>query len=134
MTAIKYALRETAPVILGVFLCAGATVGVYGALGAFRMPVLWGALWGALLASGNYFSIALSAFSASEKAMSQDVKGGAALMQGSYFMRMIVLFLLLVIGVKALNMDPLPSVIPIALLRPTITVIELFRKKGENAA
>lgn len=134
MTAIKYALRETGPVILGVFLCAGVTVGVYGALGAFRLPVLWGALWGALLASGNYFSMALSAFSASEKAMNQDVKGGAALMQGSYFMRMIVLFLLLVVGVKVLNMAPLPSVIPIAMLRPTVTVIELFRKKGEKAA
>lgn len=134
MTAIKYALRETAPVILGVFLCAGVTVGVYGSLGAFRMPVLWGALWGAVLASGNHFTIAISAFSASEKAMNQDVKGGAALMQGSYLMRMLVLFLLLVIGVKVLNMEPLPSVIPIAMLRPTITIVELFRKKGENAA
>ncbi len=134
MSAIKYALRETAPVILGVFLCAGVTAGIYGALGAFQMPVLFGALWGAFLASGNYFFIALSAFSASKKAMDQDVKGGAALMQSSYLMRMIVLFLLLVVGVKALNIAPLPSVIPIAMLRPTITVIELLRKKGENAA
>lgn len=134
MSAIKYALRETAPVMLGVFLCAGATAGVYGALGAFQMPVLWGALWGAFLASGNFFSIALSAFSASEKALNQDVKGGAALMQGSYLARMVVLFLLLAVGVKALNMAPLPSVIPIAMLRPVITVIELLRKKGGNAA
>jgi len=134
MSAIKFALRETAPVILGVFLCAGVTTIVYWALGAFRMSVLWGALWGAVLASGNHFSIAVSAFSASEKAMNQDVKGGAALMQGSYMTRMVVLFLLLVAGVKWLHMAPLPSVIPIAMLRPTITVVELFRKKGENAA
>ncbi len=134
MNAIKYALRETYPVILGVFLCAGVTVGIYGALGAFRMPVLWGALWGAALASGNHFFIAVSAYSASEKAMNQDVKGGAALMQGSYLTRMLALFLLLVVGVMVLNMEPLPSVIPIAMLRPTVTVIELFRKKGEKTA
>lgn len=134
MTAIKYALRETAPVILGVFLCAAGTVGVYALVGAFHMSVLWGALWGAFLAAGNYFSIALSAFAASEKAGNQDVQGGAALMQGSYLARMVGLFVLLVIGFKVLGLDPIASLIPIALLRPVITVIELFRKKGENAA
>ncbi len=134
MTAIKFALRETGPVFLGIFLCAAATVGVYALLGAFHLPVLWGALWGAILASGNHFSIALSAFAASEKAMEQDVKGGAALMQGSYMARMVALFLLLLLGVKVLGLDPVASVIPVAMLRPVITVIELFRKKGENAA
>lgn len=130
MRSMKTALRTTAPIGLGVVLLTGVMLLIYALIGAFRVQILYSALAGAVLSVGNFFMMALAAGNAADKAENQDVKGGQLLMQTSYVSRLVVLFLLLVAGVKLLNFDPLASVIPLLFVRPLITVHELFRKKG----
>lgn len=132
MTQVKTALRTTAPIALGVTILTGLTLLVYALVGYFRLPVLWGAIAGTVLATGNFFLMALSAGTAADKAQNQDVKGGQAVMQLSYIFRLVILFVLLAVGVKFLGFDPLASVLPVVFVRPVITVYELFLKKGEK--
>ena len=132
MTQVKTALRTTAPIALGVMILTGLTLLVYALIGCFRLPVLWGAIAGTVLATGNFFLMALSAGTAADKAQNQDVKGGQAVMQLSYIFRLVILFALLVVCVKLLGFDPLACVLPVVFVRPVITIYELFRKKGEK--
>ena len=60
MTQVKTALRTTAPIALGVTILTGLTLLVYALVGYFRLPVLWGAIAGTVLATGNFFLMALS--------------------------------------------------------------------------
>ena len=78
MTPFKTALRATAPIALGVAALTGLMLVIYALAGFFRLPVLWGAIAGTVLALGNFFLMALSAGAAADKAGSQDVKGGTA--------------------------------------------------------
>ena len=132
MTQFKTALRATAPIALGVAALTGLMLVIYALAGFFRLPVLWGAIAGSVLALGNFFLMALSAGAAADKAGNQDVKGGQAVMQLSYIFRLVILFALLVVCVKLLGFDPLACVLPVVLVRPVITIYELFRKKGEK--
>lgn len=132
MSQCKDALRATAPIALGVAALTGLMVAIYALAGFFRLPVLWGGIAGAVLAVGNFFLMALSAGTAAEKAGNQDVKGGQAVMQVSYMLRLVVLFAILATCVKLLGFDPLACVLPVAFVRPVITIYELLRKKGEK--
>ena len=56
-------------------------------------------------------------------------------MQGSYFARLVLLFIVMVVLTKAQLCEPLAMVIPLVFVRPVITVSELLIKKkskGEN--
>lgn len=132
MTPFKTALRATASIALGVAALTGLMLVIYALAGFFRLPVLWGAIAGTVLALGNFFLMALSAGAAADKAGSQDVKGGQTVMQLSYIFRLVILFGLLVVCVKLLGCDPLACVLPVVFVRPVITIYELFRKKGEK--
>ena len=78
--------------------------------------------------------MAVSASLAADKAVGQDVKGGSALMKGSYMVRLLVMFLILFACVKSGLCNAFASVIPLFFVRPIITVAEFFRKSGEEKA
>ncbi|MBE5776779.1 MAG: hypothetical protein E7326_04675 [Clostridiales bacterium] len=132
MESRKIVYRETGVVALGQLICLLLMLGVFALLGYFDKTVLLGGLLGAVLATGNFFFMAVSATLASDKAVNQDVKGGTALMKASYFLRLGVIFILLFAGVKSGLCNALASVIPLALTRIIITVSEFFRKSKEE--
>lgn len=132
MESRKFVYRETGVVALGQLICLLLMLGVFALLGYFDKTVLLGGLLGAVLATGNFFFMAVSATLASDKAVNQDVKGGTALMKASYFLRLAVIFVLLFAGVKSGLCNALASVIPLALTRIIITVGEFFRKSKEE--
>ena len=132
MESRKFVYRETGVVALGQLVCLLLMLGVFALLGYFDKTVLLGGLLGAVLATGNFFFMAVSATLASDKAVNQDVKGGTALMKASYFLRLAVIFVLLFAGVKSGMCNALASVIPLALTRIIITVGEFFRKSKEE--
>ena len=76
--------------------------------------------------------MAMIAARASDMAVGQDVKGGAALMRFSYIGRLVVLFLALVALVKSGIVDPLACVLPVAFSHLVVTVPELLKKTGGN--
>lgn len=126
--------KETAIVAIGMVLCVAAMIGVFALLGFFDRTVVIGGILGGLLALLNFFFMALGAVMAADKAENQDVKGGQAMVQGSYMLRLIGLFVLLFLCAKSGWCNIFALVIPLIFVRPILTVAEFFRKKGESKA
>ena len=133
MDSRKLVIRESLIVLLGVALCSAAMVGIFALLGKFDSGVLLGAAVGTVLAALNFFFMAVIAMMAADKAENQNVKGGEAMIRGSYPVRMIVLFVVLFAFAKSGLCNPIALVIPLAFVRPTITIAEFFRKSGEQS-
>lgn len=128
MDSRKIALHETAIVAAGVTICAAAMVGIFALLGLYRPDVLLGAAAGSLLAVGNFFAMAVIATLAADRAEAQDVEGGKKMLQASYPIRMLCLMAALVICAKSGYFNVVALVLPLAFVRPTITLAEFFRK------
>lgn len=131
----KQVLRQTGKIAVGVALCTGIMLVIYYAIGMFNTRILYGAVAGFFLGVGNFLAMAIVASRAADKAEAQDINAGRVLMQGSYFARLVLLFIVMVVLTKAQLCDPLAMVIPLVFVRPVITVSELLIKKkskGEN--
>lgn len=131
----KQVLRQTGKIAVGVALCTGIMLVIYYAIGMFSTKILYGAVAGFFLGVGNFLAMAIVASRAADKAEAQDINAGRVLMQGSYFARLVLLFIVMVVLTKAQLCDPLAMVIPLVFVRPVITVSELLIKKkskGEN--
>ena len=126
----KLVLRETAIIAIGEIICVAAMWLVYALLGKFAISVLMGGLVGLVIATGNFFFMAVAATLAADKAEAQDVEGGKKLMKSSYPIRMLVMAALLILCAKSGVFDVLALVLPLLFVRPVITIAEFFRKKG----
>ena len=126
----KLVLKETAIVALGEAICVALMCGVYALLGKFGLSVVLGGLVGFLVATGNFFFLAVIATLAADRAENQDVEGGQKLMKSSYPIRLLVLAGLLILCAKSGYFDVLALALPLLFVRPVLTVAEFFRKKG----
>ena len=132
MDSRKFVLKETLFVTLGEALCVAAMMGIFALLGKFDRTVLLGGILGGLVAVGNFFFMAVSAMLAADKAQKQDVKGGQAVMNSSYPLRMIVMAVVLFAGVKSGLCNVFALVVPLVFVRPVLMIGEFFRKSGET--
>ena len=128
----RFILRETGVVLAGEAVCIALMLGVFALLGRLDRPVWVGAAVGLILALGNFFMMAVSAGSASERAAAQDVKGGKQLMRSSYMIRMGVIAVILFVLVRAGVCNVITSILPLLFVRWILTVAEVFRKKGRS--
>jgi len=128
----KMLIQQTLQVAAGQLLCCGIMTALFAAAGKYHTGVLLGAAAGAVLATLNFFIMALAANAAADKAEAQDVKGGQMLIQMSYMGRLIGLFAILAVCAKSGYFHPLALVLPLVFTRPILTVTELFKKKGGN--
>lgn len=131
MESRKFVLKETAIVLLGEILCTAAMLGVYALLQRFDLKVLLGGAAGCLLATANFFFMAVGASLAADKAEKSDVKGGKAMIQSSYFIRLAVLAVVIFACAKSGWFNLLALLIPLLFVRPVLTVSEFFRKAGD---
>lgn len=134
MNEKKQLLREFFILGAGLLLGAGVMLGVFALLQKFDMTVLWGALLGVGLTMLNFFLMALSVWRAVDKAEQGDVKGGKRLMTLSMLGRYLLMALVLFAGAKSGLMHPIAMLIPLLLMRPILSLGEVFRKAGENKA
>lgn len=134
MNSKTIALRETAVVLVGEVVCTAAMVAVFALLGKYDTSVLLGGAVGAVLATLNFFVMALSTTAAADKAVTQDVKGGQALIHISYIGRMAALFILLALFAKSGKFHVLALVLPLVFVRPVLSIAEIFKKKGDVTA
>lgn len=134
MDSRKIVFKETAIILIGQAVCVPVMVLVFCLIGYYDTSVLLGGIAGAVIAALNFFFMALSTSVAADKAEQQDVKGGQATIQMSYILRQVLLFVALILCAKSGRMNLIALVIPLLLVRPIITVAELFRKKGGNQA
>ena len=131
MDSRKIVYKETAVVAIGVAICVAIMLAVFALLGAFDRSVLLGGIIGSVLTVANFFFMAVGTALAADKAENQDVKGGKAVISSSYALRMVLLFVLMFACVKSGLCDVVALVLPLAFVRPVITIAEFFRKKGE---
>ncbi len=128
-SAARQVLNETKIVLLGEIVCIALMLGVYALIHRLSRPVLIGAAVGMVLATGNFFMMAVSASNASDRAVRQEVKAGTQLMRSSYLIRMAVIAVILFVLVKAGVCDAVTAILPLVFVRWILTVAELFRKK-----
>lgn len=129
METRRLVLHETSIIAAGVAIGVGVMYGVFVLLGYFDWKVLVGGLVGGVLAILNFFFMAVNVNNAADKAMSDDVKGGKSLIRFSYTTRLVAMFVILLAFVKGGIANPIASVLPLAFVRPVITIAEFFRKK-----
>ena len=132
MESRKLVFSQTLMVLAGDILLSAIMVGIFALAGHFDRSALLGAVVGALLATANFFLMALSADCAADKAEKQNVKGGQTLIQLSYIGRLIGLFLVLVLCALTKIFNLFALVIPLVFTRPILTVSEFLKKKGEK--
>lgn len=134
MDSRKIILHETLVIAVGTLICTAVMLGIYAILGLLNGRVILGAAAGTALSLGNFFIMAVTASMAADKAQEQDAAAGKKMVQSSYMLRLLVIFGILFLCAKSGHFDPLAMVIPLAFVRPVITVYELFRKKGDKKA
>lgn len=132
MNSRKIVFHETGIVAIGVAVCTGIMFGVFALLGRFDRAVVLGGLTGAVLSISNFFFMAVASSLAADKAQQQDIKGGQALIQRSYMLRLAVLFVLLFACAKSGYFNAIALVLPLIFVQPTITIAEFFRKSGDE--
>ena len=130
----KYVFSQVVTIFIGELLLSALMVAVFALLGYFDKSVLFGAAAGSVIATSNHLVLVLGVLAASSKAEKQDVKGGQALVQMSYFGRTIGLFLILVLCAKTGIFNLIALVIPLVFTRPILTITDHFNKKGGNEA
>lgn len=128
MDSRKIAFHETAIVAAGEAAGVVIMLVIYTMLGKFHSGVLLGALMGGLLAVLNFFGMAVVATLAADRAERQDVAGGQKLLKSSYPLRLLCLLVTLVVCAKSGFFDVLALVLPLAFVRPVITLAEFIRK------
>lgn len=126
----KYVVNETLTVLLGEAICLALMFAVYALLGRFGLSVVLGGLVGAVLATGNFFFMAMIATLAADRAQQQDVEGGQKLIKSSWPIRLAVMAVVLFVCAKSGCFDVLALALPLVFVRPVLTVREFFRKKG----
>ena len=131
MESRKIVFKETAVVLIGQLACVAVMLGIYGLLGKFSGKVLLGGITGGVLATANFFFMAVGASLAADKAEQDNVKGGKAMIQSSYMLRLAVLAVLLFACAKSGFFDLVALVLPLIFTRPILTVGEFFRKSGD---
>lgn len=130
MDSRKIVFQETSVIAIGEAICVPLMVLAFFLCGAFDRTVVFGGIAGALIATANFFFMAMSTSLAADKALAEDVKGGQATMQFSYIFRLIFMFGALAVCAKSGMMNLLALVIPVLLVRPIIMFAEFLRKKG----
>ena len=131
MASRKLVLTQTGVVVLGQVIGISAMIAIFAILGYFDYSVLLGALVGGLVATGNFFFMAIGLSLAADKAQAQDAKGGKSMVKTSYLVRTLVMFVILFACAKSGYFNVIALAVPLLFVRPALTVAEFFRKKGE---
>ena len=133
MDSRKFVIKQTLLILAGQAVCVAAMLGIFALLGKFDQIVLLGGIFGGLIATLNFFFMAIAATIASDKAGNQDVKGGEATVRISYIARMVGMAVVLFALVKSGLCNVFALVLPLVFTRPVLTLIEFFRKGDDNA-
>ena len=128
MDSRKLVLRQTLYIFLGELVLTALMLGVFALIGRFDGKVILGGVAGAVLATLNFFFMAVGAMSAADKAEEQDVKGGKSLIRVSYIIRLVVLAGLLFAFYKSGLADPFALVIPLLFVRLILMLMSFFGK------
>ena len=126
----KFVLQQTAVIAIGEAVCVALMCAVYALIGKFDISVLLGGAVGLLVATGNFFALAVVATLASDKAEAGDPLSGQKLMKSSYPIRLLAMAGVLILCAKSGAFDVIALALPLVFVRPILTIAEFFKKKG----
>ncbi len=129
MESRKIVFRTTATILIGQILCIALMFGVYALLSKFTMKVLLGGIVGGLVATANFFFMAIGTSLAADQAERNNVKGGKALIRSSYMIRLGIMAVIFFACAKSGYFGLLPMLLPMVFTRPILTVGEFFRRR-----
>lgn len=132
MESRRFVIKKTLLVLAGQALCVAIMLGIFALLGKLDASVLLGGIFGGLIATANFFFMAVGASIAADKAQAQNVKGGEATIRASYIGRLVVMAVVLFALVKSGLCNVFSAVLPLAFTRPILTLTEFFRKGDEK--
>lgn len=130
MDSRKIVLRETALVAIGELICSAIMVGIFAALGKFELNVIFSALGGSLVMTGNYLFMAITVSLAADRAQQGQVEQAKKMVQSSSVLRLVAMGGLMALGIF-LGANVIALVLPLAFARPILMLAEFFRKKGD---
>lgn len=131
MDSRKYVLKETGKIFVGTTIGTVVMFCIFALLSKFDQKVLLGGIFGTFIAALNFFFMAMAADLAADKAEKQDVAGGKAMIQRSMLFRTVAMFVIFFALAKSGICNVISLVVPLVFVRPTITIGEFFRKKGD---
>lgn len=131
MDSRKFIFKETGIVSVGTVVGSLIMFGIFALLSMFDQTVLLGGIFGCVVAILNFFFMAMVADLAADKAEEQDVNGGKAMIQRSMLLRTAAMFIIFFALAKSGICNVIALVVPLLFVRPTITIAEFFRKKGD---
>ncbi len=128
----KFVFKQTAVILIGQILCIAVMFGIYALLHKFTLEVLFGGIVGGVVATANFFFMAIGAVIAADKAEQNNVKGGKTTISSSYMLRLAVMAVVFFACAKSGYFELIPLLLPLVFVRPILTVGEFFRKTGET--
>lgn len=131
MDSRRFVFKETGIVAIGTVVGSLIMLGIFALLDMFDKSVLFGSIFGCVVAILNFFFMAMVADLAADKAENQDVNGGKAMIQRSMLLRTVAMFIIFFALAKSGICNVIALVVPLVFVRPTITIAEFFRKKGD---
>ena len=130
-------LRQVGGLAAALLVCIAVMLAVYALLGRLDRMVLLGALFGWLLAIGNFLSLSITVSNALDRAANVGSPQKAQLeIQTSSVVRPLVLAVIYIVLFRAKVCDPVAALLPLLFAQVAIKVLEFFRndKKGGDTA
>ena len=133
MDSQKIVYKETAIIAAGELVLSAAMVGVFAALGYFKINVLLGGLAGCLVMILNYFFMAAIASLAADRAAHGEVEQAKKMIRSSSSVRLVCMGVALFVAIK-LGANVVALLLPMLFPRPVLLLAEFFRKKGDTCS
>ena len=124
----KTVVQETVFVFAFIIILSVLFEAVYLIAGKWSISVLWGNLLGAFAAGGNFFLLGLTV----QSALGKDEKEAKNRMKLSQMLRMLMLFVVALIGYLVSAIDIIAVVIPFVFPRIAVALRYFFIKKKEG--
>lgn len=130
-------LRQVGGLAVALLVCIAVMLAVYALLGRLDCLVLLGAVFGWILAVGNFLSLSITVSNALDRAANGGSPQKVQLeIQTSSVVRPLVLALIYIVLFRAKVCDPVAALLPLLFAQVAIKVLEFFRndKKGGDTA
>ena len=127
-------LRQVGGLAVALLVCIAVMLAVYALLGRLDRLVLLGAVFGWILAVGNFLSLSITVSNALDRAANGGSPQKAQLeIQTSSVVRPVILVIIYILLFRAELCDPLAAILPLLFAQICIKLIDFFRPDPQAA-
>ena len=127
-------LRQVGGLAVALLVCIAVMLAVYALLGRLDRLVLLGAVFGWILAVGNFLSLSITVSNALDRAANGGSPQKALLeIQTSSVVRPVILVIIYILLFRSELCDPLAAILPLLFAQVCIKLIDFFRPDSQAA-